>query len=606
MWQWPSKSECNSASNPDSYGYYQVTKSSIISLILLLLGAVSWTADLPWTGLAAPYRQEAGVELFTDVSQAAGIEAPHRASWNEYVQKTQDFSDGYMAVGQAWGDYDNDGWVDLYLTGNLTDNVLYHNNQDGTFDVAEMSATLSLPGVMSGGAAWADYDNDGWRDLYILNHGKNVLFHNDGGAGFSDVTDQAGVGDIGKGTTAAWGDYDNDGYLDLFIVNWSCYPKCDPLDNNQASDRLYHNNGDGTFSDVSDLLVFDKTLGAGFTAGFADYDNDGDLDLYVVNDMLKYPIGNVLWRNDGAGCDGWCWTDASVESGAFFIKHGMGLAIGDYDNDLDLDYYFSDMVNPMVLLENQGDGTFTDRAEEAGVAVGPSSAVGWGTAFFDFDNDGWLDLYLATTEFIQEDINIGAEGMHFSYPNFLFQNRADGAFNDVTPISWIQQPAPTMGFAYADYDHDGRLDFVIGNWDEGYRLYRNEGLINPDNHWITIRLVGEGPVNRDAIGARVFVQTSDDRLLMQEVKSGSSLGSGNDTALHFGLGQATIREITIAWPDGQVRIFDDIMSDQIWQARYGEGRSENAVRWEQIAPIGIVSLVLILIWGVLLFRRRQM
>jgi hypothetical protein len=566
-------------------------KQKVLTLLISLIAVFLLIDSLPdQTGVAAQQPQQnptpAGAELFTNVSAAAGVTATHRASWNEYSKNKEDFTDGYMAVGQAWGDYDNDGWVDLYVTGNLDDNILYHNNGNGGFSVSPLSAGVSLPGVMSGGAIWADYDNDGWRDLYVVNYGPNVLFHNDQGRGFTDVTAVAGVGDAGKGTSATWGDYDEDGYLDLYVVNWSCYPKCDPLDNNLASDRLYHNNGDGTFSDVSHLLVYEKLLGAGFTASFADYDNDGDVDLYIINDMLKNPIGNVLWRNEGPGCNGWCWTDASVESGAFIIKHSMGIAIGDYDNDQDLDIYFSDMVNPMALLQNNGKGVFTDVAEAAGVAVGPSSAVGWGTAFFDYNNDGWQDLYLTTTEFIQESVNLGPQGMHFSYPDFLFQNNGNGGFSDVTPASWKAQPNPSMGLAYADYDQDGWVDFVLGNWNEGYALYRNQGLAGQGNHWLTIRLVGAGRVNRDAVGARAYVRTNDGRTQMQEVISGSSLGAGNDMALHFGLGQAAIEQVTIVWPDGLTQQFNDVLVDQIWQVTYQPTANNQLLREVSILAIG--------------------
>ncbi len=255
-------------------------------------------------------------------------------------------------MGQAWGDYDNDGWVDLYVTGGLDENVLYRNQGDGTFDISSANNDVSLPGVWSGGAVWVDYDNDGWRDLYVLANGANVLLHNDGGSGFSDVTEVSGIGDVGKGSAAAWGDYDNDGLLDLYVANWSCFPDCDPIDPTLASDHLYRNRGDGTFAAVSRLMDEEKLRGSGFAAAFFDADNDGDLDIYVVNDKLHNPIGNVLWRNDGPGCGGWCFGEVSAEMGANIAKHGMGLAIADYDNDLDLDIYFSDMVESMALLKN--------------------------------------------------------------------------------------------------------------------------------------------------------------------------------------------------------------------------------------------------------------
>ncbi len=491
-------------------------------------------------------------------------EAGHEATWEEF--SGEDF------MGQA-------GWVDLYLTGGLNPSTLYRNNQDGTFTISEHATDVALPDVWTGGAVWADYDNDGFKDLYVLANGANVLLHNEAGQGFRDVTETAGVGDTGKGTTAAWGDYDSDGHLDLFVVNWACIPECPrPADPVLASDRLYHNNRDGTFTDVSALLDAVKRQGSAFAASFVDFDNDGDPDIYVVNDKAEQPIGNVLWRNDGPGCDGWCWHDASSETRSKIVKHGMGLAVGDYDNDLDLDFYFSDMVEAMALLENLGD-QFRDASKTAGVGVGPGSVVGWGTAFFDFNNDGWLDLFLASTELIrnfddQEQEGMlfpsGMEGMLFPYPNPLFQNRGDGTFLDVTPTSWQQNPKPSMGIAYADYDRDGLVDFVVGNFGQGYTLYRNAGLAGADNHWLTVRLEGRAPINFDAIHARVFVTTSDGLTRMQEVKSGSALGAGNDTALHFGLGESTVASVRVVWPDGTAVAFEEVAADRMWVLVYGQ------------------------------------
>ncbi len=524
------------------------------------------------------------LDPFVDVSESAGISASHRGEWQLF---DDDFATGYLGIGQAWGDYDNDGWLDLYVTGNRDPSVLYQNNGDGTFSVSALTPHIALADAETGGAVWVDYDNDGWQDLYVVNHGPNVLFHNEGGTGFRDVTVAAGVGDAGKGTTATWGDFDGDSYLDLYVVNWSCFPECgDPnisREHDAARDTLYHNQGDGSFVDVSYLLEYDLLLGSGFSASFSDYDNDGDADIYVVNDQFKNMLGNILWRNDGPGClppdsagqsavEGqglnWCWTEASVEAGARTFIHGMGLAVGDYDNDLDLDFYFSDMVNGMVLLQNQGDGSFDDVADEAGVAVGPSSAVGWATIFFDYDNDSWLDLYLTATEFVQFDITSGPEGMMFEYREFLFRNRGDGSFADATPQKWIDDAVPSMGLAYADYDKDGWLDFVLGNWNQGYVLYKNTGDLSHDRNWINVRLRGGGAINRDAIGARVYLTTDGDRTLMQEVKSGSSLGAGNDTALHFGLGEDSIRELRVRWPNGEETLLRDVEVKQFLEVNY--------------------------------------
>ena len=505
-------------------------------------------------------------ESFVDVSARAGITATHEGSWRMFKL---DFDTGYLGIGQAWGDYDNDGLPDLYVTGNLTTSTLFHNEGDGTFTVPEMAADVALPDRLTGGTVWADYDNDGWRDLYVLAHGANVLFRNDQGEGFTDVTARAGVGDGGKGSSAAWGDYDNDGFLDIYVTNWSCMPECDPVDLTGAEDVLYHNNGDGTFTDVSDLLVREKLQGAGFATSFVDYDDDGDLDIYVVNDALMNPIGNVLFQNDGPGCDGWCWSDASVTTGAGIVIEGMGLAVGDYDNDLDLDFFFPNMVNPSALMRNEA-GQFVEIAEDAGVQVGPSEAVGWGTEFFDYDNDGWLDLYLGATEFRDWDMTPPPDGMHFPHRNFLYHNQGDGTFVDSTPPSWLENPQRSMGSAYADFNDDGWVDFVSGDWNTGFRLFQNQGVVGTDNNWLTLRLQGGGSVNRDAIGARAYVATSDGRVLMQEVRSGSSLGAGSDTALHFGLGAATVDELMIRWPNGNTSSFRSAPLNQVWRIRYQE------------------------------------
>ena len=502
--------------------------------------------------------------IFEDVSQQAGIGAQHHGIWDP-----DGTGEGYLAIGQAWGDYDNDGWLDLYVTGNLAPNVLYHNDGDGTFSISEFSERLSLPDVPSGGVVWADYDNDGWLDLYVLNYGANVLFRNDTGEGFTDVTAQAGVGDTGKGTSAGWGDYDNDGWLDLYVVNWSCFPECDPVDFSLQQDRLYHNNGDGTFTDVTDSLDYEKTLGAGFIPSFMDYDNDGDLDLYIVNDYLQNEIGNVMWRNDGEGCGHWCWTDVSVESGLWYVINGMGLDVSDYDNDGDLDLYMTDMVYTMYLMQNRGDGTFRNEAAYAGVAINyqPDDNVAWGAVFFDYDNDGWQDLYVATTNFYQSFYELIDDFMK-KRDNAFFHNLGDGTFDDVSVFSGIQETLPTMGVAYADYDNDGDLDLVTGNWNAGYRLYQNINQDLAHHQWISIELIGNKPINRNAVGSRVYITRTDDLTQLQEVKIGSGLGGNSQLALHFGLGTADIAKIKVVWSDGSICHFEQVDPQQNLKIHY--------------------------------------
>jgi hypothetical protein len=523
-------------------------------LILILL------LFLSWQGGTAVAQDEP--TLFVNVSEAAGI-VDNRVGTDK-------------VIGLAWGDYDNDGYPDLYVTDPNGRNTLYHNEGDGTFTVPELAESVALPDSISGGASFVDYDNDGWRDLYVLNWGQNILYRNIDGIRFVDVTETAGVGGMHNSKTAAWGDFDQDGYVDLYVANWACYPNCGRPSTGEP-DRLYHNNGDGSFSNMSNALS-SKILGAGFVASFTDYDNDGDLDIYLVNDEFINPVGNGLWRNDGPGCDSWCFTDVSQEAGANTQVMGMGLATADYDNDGDQDFYFSN-AGPMTLLQNQGDGTFSNIAALAGVDT-PNS-IGWGPLFFDYDNDGWQDLYLAVSDAASD------EG---TSRNPLFHNNQDGSFEDVSQMSGVNDPGTTLGVAYADYDRDGRLDLLVGNIDSGYTLYRNESAAGDSNHWFALDLVGGGPVNRDAIGSRVYITTADGQTRMQEVICGSSLGAGNELSLHFGLGSNTkISELVVVWPDGKRQEFNDVAANRRVTLSYPV--DETAVSQQQLTLYGPPSIV---------------
>ena len=509
---------------------------------------------------------------FRDVSKAVGFIAPRHG-------------DG-KATGQAWGDYDQDGWLDIYVTDSTGPNILYRNNGDGSFTFSTASESVALFDAESAGAVFADYDNDGWPDLYVMNWGPNVLFHNNEGQGFTDVTEAAGVGNAKNGSSASWGDYDQDGYLDLYIANWACSPRC-PRPMWGDSDRLFHNNGDGTFEDVTHLLG-GATNGAGFVATFVDYDNDGDPDIYLVNDEFINPIGNVLWRNDGPGCDGTCFTNVSEESGADTKVMGMGLATADYDADGDLDFYFSN-AGPMTLLRNEGDGSFANQAAAAGVE---HPAVAWGSLFFDYNNDGWLDLYLAVMEGLEGD----------TAANLLYENQGDGSFTSLGTDYGAADPRPTTGVAYADYDQDGRVDLVIGNYDDGYRLYRNESTAAESNNWLAVKLIGDGPVNRDAVGARVTLTDSNGRSQMQEIKNGSSLGAGNSLLLHFGLGDAQVDQLVVKWPDGSIQELGRLKANQQHTIRYGE--NPQTIPWLPIGLVVLCGLLLLILFAYLRSKHR--
>lgn len=442
----------------------------------------------------------------------------------------------YLGTGQAWGDVDRDGCPDLYVTGGAVAGRLMLGDCAGGFVDATDEVT-ALAGRETGGASFADYDNDGDLDLYVLARDGDVLLQNDGSGGFRDVSAEVGVGDPGQGQTAAWGDFDGDGDLDLYVVNWYYRWQSDsPL----TRDGLYRNDA-GRFTDISYLLTTDTLTRPGFAATWGDFDNDGDLDLYVVNDKTQ---GNALWRNDGAGCGGWCFTDVAPAIGAFRPASGMGLATGDYDNDGDLDFYYSGIAEA-VLLENMlesGTWHYIERSVAAGVSP---EATSWGAVFRDFDNDGWLDIYLATMD-----------DQPASATNRLYINDRSGGFIDASAGSGASDAGRTVGVAAADYDLDGRIDLLIGNMDQSYRLLRNihgESAPETAGNWLAVRLVGGGPVDRDALGTRVEVLTSDGAVLSRESRSGSSIGAGDEIVLHFGLGTSTVEGLTVRWLDGTIQ-----------------------------------------------------
>jgi enediyne biosynthesis protein E4 len=446
---------------------------------------------------------------------------------------------GVKGPGQAWADVDGDGWLDLLTVGGMVASQLWHNQGDGTF---ELSPLMDPYGSVHDtiGATFADYDNDGDPDLYLLRYGPNVLLRNDGPLGFSDVSQAAGVDHDAGPASAAWGDYDGDSWLDLYVA--------DGLGN---ADTFYHNEGDGTFTEVSPLLP-GWGLYATYGVTFSDFDNDGDPDLYVANDKK---VGNLMWRNDGPGCDGWCFTNVSQAWGVDAKVDSMGVAMGDYDNDLDLDLSITDNHRHNVLrnMVETGVPSFVDVSDEVGVIF---DAYGWGTIFFDYDNDGWLDLYVA-------DANLGP-----GESSRLFHNEL-ATFVEVTAGCGCAEPGWSHGVSHADYDHDGAVDFIVGQRGLRHVLYRNRNTSG--HHWLTVELHGGGPVNRDAVGARVWVATTSYRVLMREVELGSSVASQNSLRLHFGLGSDEVAAIQIRWPDGTIEQPPAPATDSLWVYEYPGG-----------------------------------
>jgi hypothetical protein len=496
-------------------------------------------SDMP----GADPEPDPALPAFHECAVEVGIDLTHHANPNHFA-----------TPGQAWADIDRDGFLDLVLTTQLLPNRVFMGGPDGTFSSPSWADDVALPEQISSAAVFADYDNDGWPDLYISATGPNTLLRNLEGQGFADVTDIAGVGDPGGGETAAWGDFDGDGHLDLYVTNHDI----------ASPDPLYRNRGDGSFEDVSQLLDLDERTHPSFTASFFDYDLDGDRDLYVANDKQ---FGNTLWRNDGPGCGGWCFTDVSEPSGAGIEMFSMGLAIGDYDADGDQDVFVTD-IGPMSLLQNQaaqGQPVFVDVAVEAGASIDVLGwgEVGWGAQFLDYDNDGWLDLYVA----------LGKMDPGPQLPNVLLRNLGNGSFAPVDEVGGAADEHLSFGLAIADYDADGWVDMLVGNNGGPYALYRNRGSerFDDDHHYLGIELRADGGtvgVSREAIGARVLVQDSHGHTQAREVIAGSSLGAGSSVRLHFGFGDAIPLAVTVVWPDGRIDQRLDPPVDTHWVLDY--------------------------------------
>ncbi|MFN2390166.1 MAG: CRTAC1 family protein [Actinomycetota bacterium] len=469
---------------------------------------------------------------------------------------------GDWGRGAAWADVEGDGDLDLYFPRRDDPGQMFIN-QGGVF--VDEAAARGVQGNVSStvrglGAVFADYDNDGDQDLYVSYYGPNQLFRNDGNGFFTDVTATAGVGDAGPSQGASWGDYDNDGLLDLYSIN---HTHCDDGTNPQTyfADKLYHNNGDGTFSDVTAALLGDGTIGAGFQAAWFDYDLDRDVDLYLANDYLgTNPDENHLWRNDDGR-----FTDISVESGSALRINSMGIGVGDYDRDLDFDLALSNILETYLLTRTSSG--FVDRAVEARVdrpyQTTSAKAITWGLFFADLNNDGWEDLYVGAGDLA------GQTGQ----PNATFTNNRDGTFLDHSAVSGaMEEGVTTRGIAVADYDRDGRVDMYVVNANGNPSMLRN---VTPfgKRHWLAVDL--EGTIsNRDACGARVVLppKRSTRKMTRMVFCGGISLSSGNDKVVHFGLGRKLgVAKLRVLWPSGKTQVKKDFKGDKLIRMREPSG-----------------------------------
>jgi enediyne biosynthesis protein E4 len=533
-----------------------------------------------------------GPIIFQDVAQKAGLTVwTHKMGTPEknFIIETNGSGIGLI-------DYDNDGWLDIYLVNGSTYEAmsgkatpphagLFHNNHDGTFtDVAaKAGVTNDRWGV---GAAVADYDNDGWPDIYVTNFGKNRLYHNNHDGTFTDVAEKAGVTLGNWSTGATWGDYDGDGRLDLFVPGYIHYDianqpassgcqfrgekvMCGPRGLKAEPDHLFHNNGDGTFTDASEKAgVSDKNGYYGLASVFVDVNNDGKPDLLVANDSTP----NYLYINKGDGT----FEDDSYASGYALNESGretasMGIAVGDYRNNGLLDFYnttFSDDYNP--LYRNDGDANFTDISYQIGIAEATIPFLGWGTAFLDFDNDGWKDLVIANGH-VYPQVDHTNWGTTWAQRPLLFRN-INGKKFDLEPAvegTALADLYVGRGMAVGDLFNEGKLDVVINVLDGHPALLRN---VSPDHHhWIELKLVGGRKSPRDAIGAAVYL-TADGKKQRGDVFSGGSFASTHDPRVHFGLGDATtIDLIEVHWPSGVKEKFAIDKVDQIVTLTEGNG-----------------------------------
>jgi hypothetical protein len=510
---------------------------------------------------------------FEDVTEKSGINFRH--SFGE--QKLSSIMEA-TGSGCAWIDYNNDGLLDLYVvSGRYVDGVtkfskpdgvdatnhLYRNNGDGTF--TDVTAQAGVGGKGFGmGVTVGDYDNDGYEDIYVSNWNSSILYHNNGNGTFTDVTAKAGVENPHFGTGAAWLDYDRDGKLDLFVGN---YLKFDPnakreyftaegfpgpLDYEGDANRLFHNNGDGTFTDVSHKAGIDNPLGRAMGLTVGDFDNDGWPDVYIANDTMD----SYFYHNNHDGTFTNIAQDVNVAFGANGeATSAMNPIFGDYDNDGWQDIFVSDMRYHRLFHNPGPKGFWLDTTVEAGVAQVSGQYVAWGDGYFDFDNDGWKDLFIVNG------------GLHWLIPmeDSLLRNNGDSTFTDVSSElggSYFKLKKVGRGACFADYDNDGYIDgFIMVLGGKGILLHNNPPPVGMRNHWLTLKLIGTKS-NRDGFGARLEAIAGDLHQYIEATSENGYLSQG-DPRPHFGLGKHTeVDKLVIHWPSGIDQEIDHVKADQ--------------------------------------------
>jgi enediyne biosynthesis protein E4 len=535
------------------------------------------------TGLLLPASTD-GPIVFEEIAQRSGLSFVSDSSPTPNKNQPET-----MVAGVGLLDYDNDGYLDVLLVNGAAIpslqketpkywNRLYHNNHDGTFrDVTEMAGVAGVGYGM--GVAVGDYDNDGWPDIYVVNVAKNQLLHNNGNGTFTDVTDKASVGGgslDGKkmwSVSAAWVDYNNDGLLDLFVSNYCKWevnkdPYCGPTPklraychpNNYANlpNTLYRNNGDGTFTDVSAEAGIAKYLGKGMGVAIADYDHDGFIDIFVAND--NHP--NFLFHNLG----GKKFEEVALESGVAYAQSGsalsgMGVDFKDVDNDGRPDLWHTAVENESFpLFHNAGGGQFVEQTLPAQLAV-TRTMSGWGNGIVDFDNDGWKDLFVARSNVLDNIAQFS--NRKYEEPDSVLRNLGNGKFQDVSSQAGadFQIAAPHRGVAFGDLDNDGRIDAIVTVLNGSLQYFHN--ISKSSNHWITLSLVGKKS-NRMGLGAQVRIAGEDGKVQYNEATTAVGYACSSDSRVHFGVGGSrVIREIEVTWPGRTRQLLRDVPADQI-------------------------------------------
>jgi hypothetical protein len=526
-----------------------------------------------------------------DITASSGITFAH----------TSDPSKRYIVESMSGGvlliDYDRDGWPDIYFTnaptvemasrGGKSLGALYHNNHDGTFTDVTSKSGLNSPCFAMGGAV-GDYNNDGWPDIYQTCLGGNILYRNNGDGTFTDVTAKAGVADGRWSTGAAFGDYDGDGYVDLMVVNYVDFHlddlpgfgkapfckyrgidvQCGPRGLRGAGDSLFHNNRDGTFTEVSKSAgVSDPSGYYGLGVIWADFNNTGRPDIYITNDSTpKY-----LYQNQGNGK----FKDIGLESGTAVSEDGseqasMGIAIGDYNHSGRPSLSVTNFADENDLLyRNEGDWDFKEVSYSSGIALPSLPWVKWGTAFVDLDNDGWLDL-IAVGGHVYPQVDSLPSGGGYRQPKLLNLNQKDGTFCDASDLAGpaLKLHRVSRGLAVGDLFNDGNMDVVVADIDGAPMILRNRGI--PGRHWVSFELNGTTS-NRLALNARISI-VAGGMTQTDEIHSGGSYLSQNDLRVHFGLGNAEkIQSVTIHWPSGKVEILNDLLADKFYSILEGQG-----------------------------------